>query len=326
MGDPGRVSSPESSAAFEVRGLVKRYRGKDRPANDRIDLTVPSSQIMGLLGPNGAGKSTFVRQLVGILRPDEGRIVAFGRDLGSRAGDAGRWVAYLAQEEPALAELPVRVAVETTARLRGLSRPQARTQAESLIDELGLEAVAESPLVKISGGQRRLAALAAALAGDRTVLVLDEPTTGLDPLARRRVWQALGRRRDRGTTVILVTHNVTEAESVLDQVAVLNHGRVIACDTPGRLKASISEDVRLDIVWRVDPPLDDAVVSSLRSASVVFGRRWSARLPVATAQQALLRLTVPPLVSHLDDFTLCTPSLEDVYLAAGVGSGDLERV
>jgi ABC-2 type transport system ATP-binding protein len=313
--------------AYEVRGLEKSYRGATEPANRQIDLEVPAGEIFGVLGPNGAGKTTLVRQLVGLVRPDAGSLSLFGYDLVAQPSIAARLVAYLAQDEPALAELSVRRAVETTARLRGARRGDAGRQATHLIDELGLESVAAAPLVRLSGGQRRLACVASALAADRQVLILDEPTTGLDPVARRSVWSALRRRRDeRGATIVLVTHNVIEAESILDRVAVLDRGRVIACDTPGRLKAKVDDCVRVELVWRHDPPLDDTTVELLARSATIDGRRWSARLPRDQAREVLDRLTRGAVFDALDDFTVATPSLEDVYLSLGGRRDDLERV
>jgi ABC-2 type transport system ATP-binding protein len=322
--DAGGVNG---GAAYQVCGLEKSYRGAPEPANRGIDLEVPAGEIFGLLGPNGAGKTTLVRQLVGLVRPDAGSLSLFGHDLVSNPSVAPRLVAYLAQDEPALAELAVRRAVETTARLRGLGRAAARQQAGELIDELGLTPLADAPLVRLSGGQRRLACVASALAADRQVLILDEPTTGLDPVARRAVWAALRRRRDQfGTTIVLVTHNVIEAETVLDRVAVLDRGRVIACDTPGRLKAAVDDCVRVDLVWRRDPPVDDSTVELLARVATIDGRRWSARLERDQARDVLDRLTRAPIVDSLDDFRVATPSLEDVYLSLGGMNDDLERV
>jgi ABC-2 type transport system ATP-binding protein len=140
------------------------------------------------------------------------------------------------------------------------------------------------------------------------------------------VWAALRRRRDEcGVTVVLVTHNVIEAETVLDRVAVLDRGAVIACDTPGRLKASVDDSVRVELVWRHDPPLDDSTVDRLARDAVIVGRRWSARLDRDQAGEVLDRLTRPPVFDALDDFTVATPSLEDVYLALGGVNDDLER-
>lgn len=318
------------TAAYEVRGLRRCYRNGRRatpvPANDGIDLDVPAGRVFGVLGPNGAGKSTLIRQLVGLLQPDTGSIELFGRPV--RAGDraTGGLVAYLAQDEPALDEMPVAVAVSTTARLRGCSRAAARGLTADLLGELGLDGLADRPMKALSGGQRRLACVAVALVGDRPVLVLDEPTTGLDPVARRAVWDALARRRrDSGVTVVLVTHNVLEAEAVLDRVALLDRGRVIACDSPGRLKASVSDNVRLALVWRREPPADDPAVAMLAARSTRDGLRWTARLAQAEARAALDRLVSGPALEALDDFTLATPSLEDVYLALGGRDDDMER-
>jgi ABC-2 type transport system ATP-binding protein len=330
-----RVDSP---LAYQVRGLVRTHRAGSETvlANDHIDLDIAAGDVFGLLGPNGAGKTTLVRQLVGLLRPDEGSIRLLGAPLdghkpagrhsvSTRALAASR-VAYLPQDEAALADLTVALAIETTGRLRGLAAVGARVQRDELVDELGLSPLAGRVIGRLSGGERRLAAFGATLAGPRPVLVLDEPTTGLDPQARRAVWAALERRRrTAGVTVVLVTHNVLEAESVLDRVAVLDAGRVIACDTPGRLKAQVSAEVRLDLVWRDTPPVTDPVVAALAAHAAVSGRRWSVRMPVAAAREALGGLTSGPAFAALDDFTLATPTLEDVYLALGGRARDLER-
>ncbi len=320
------AAAPALTAAVRIDGLTRSYRGRrgvpDVLATDDVSLVVEQGEVFGLLGPNGAGKTTLVRQLVGVLAPDAGRVTLLGHDVRH----AGRLVAWLAQEEPALVELPVQLAVETTGRLRGLGRRAARAAATDLLDELDLAELAGRAMTTLSGGQRRLAQVATALVGDRPLLVLDEPTTGLDPAARRAVWAALRRRQAAsGTTVVLVTHNVLEAEAVLDRIAVLDRGRVIACDTPGGLKALVSDEVRLDLVWRTDPPYDEPAVAALRARAEVTGRRWHVRLPAADAREALGQLTSGPALAALDDFTLATPTLEDVYLALGGRDSDLER-
>ena len=296
-------------------------------ANAGISLQVARGEVFGVLGPNGAGKSTLVRQLIGLKRPDSGSIRLFGHDVVAHPRLPPRFVAYLAQEEQALTELPVGVAVATTGRLRGMSKVAAHTQTCELLDELDLSRLGGRAFKELSGGERRLAGVACALVADRPVLILDEPTTGMDPTARRSVWAAIDRRRaQHGVTVVVVTHNVVEAESFLDTVAVLDAGRVVACDTPGRLKAMVSEDVRLDVVWRYEPPSDDPAVRALEAVSEMNGRRWSARLPQSEARTLLGQLTSGPAFAALDDFTLATPSLEDVYLALGGHARDMERV
>ncbi|MFI6940994.1 ABC transporter ATP-binding protein [Streptomyces sp. NPDC050418] len=311
-----------------VRELVKTYpavRGRrgvpatpEVRATDKISLEVRRGEIFGLLGPNGAGKSTLVRQLTGLMRPDSGSVEILGHDVVRHPERAARLLAYLGQESTALDELTVALAAETTARLRGLPLKEARVERDAVLDELGLAALASRPLKKLSGGQRRLACFATALVGERSLLVLDEPTTGMDPVARRAVWAAVDRRRaERGTTVLLVTHNVIEAETVLDRVAVLDQGRVIACDTPGGLKSTVAGEVRLDLVWREKAPLDVPEVSALRGSAEETGRRWTLRLGPEEARAAVAAVTGGEAFAALDDFTLATPSLEDVYLALG---------
>jgi len=325
------VTGGAATPAVVLSGLTRTHRGRrgapDVLANDDVSLTAQPGEVLGLLGPNGAGKTTLVRQLVGVLRPDAGTVTLLGHDVTGDPATASRLLAWLGQEEPALVELPVGLAVETTGRLRGLGRSEARRATAALLEELGLSELVARPMTRLSGGQRRLAQLATALVGDRPLLVLDEPTTGLDPAARRLVWQALRRRREQqGTTVVLVTHNVLEAEQVMDRVAVLERGRLIACDTPGRLKALVSDEVRLDLVWRGDAPLGDPVVAELLALSQVDGLRWSVRLPTDQARTALAHLTTGAVLAVLDDFTLATPTLEDVYLSLGGLGSDLESV
>lgn len=311
-----------------MRGLSKTYpavkgwRGTpgtpEVRATDGVELDVRRGEVFGLLGPNGAGKSTLVRQLTGLLRPDTGSVAILGHDIVRHPERAARLLAYLGQESTALDELTVSLAAETTGRLRGLDARRARAERDAVLEELGLTPIAGRALKKLSGGQRRLACFAAALVGERPLLVLDEPTTGMDPVARRAVWAAVDRRRaEHGTTVLLVTHNVIEAETVLDRVAVLDQGRVIACDTPAGLKAQVAGEVRVELVWRERAPLEVPEVAVLRERAVESGRRWTLRLAPEEARAVVATVTGGAAFAALDDFTLTTPSLEDVYLALG---------
>ncbi|MET9446365.1 ABC transporter ATP-binding protein [Streptomyces cinerochromogenes] len=311
-----------------VRGLGKTYpavkgrRGTpgtpEVRATDGVELDVRRGEVFGLLGPNGAGKSTLVRQLTGLLRPDTGSVEILGHDIVRHPERAARILAYLGQESTALDELTVSLAAETTGRLRGLDVRRARAERDAVLEELGLTPIAGRALKKLSGGQRRLACVAAALVGERPLLVLDEPTTGMDPVARRAVWAAVDRRRaEQGATVLLVTHNVIEAETVLDRVAVLDQGRVIACDTPAGLKAQVAGEVRVELVWRERAPLDVPEVAVLCERAVASGRRWTLRLAPEEARAVVATVTGGAAFAALDDFTLATPSLEDVYLALG---------
>ena len=249
-----------------------------------------------------------------------------GHDLVRHPERASRLIGYLGQESTALDELTVSLAAETTGRLGGCRRREARAERDAVLEELGLTELAGRPLKKLSGGQRRLACFAAALVGERPVLVLDEPTTGMDPVARRAVWSAVDRRRaERGVTVLLVTHNVIEAETVLDRVAVMERGRVIACDTPAGLKEQRGGRgqgragvAREGAAGRPGGGRAARVRAGVGAAVGAAARPDEARAAVAA-------VTGGAAFSSLDDFTLATPSLEDVYLALGGDSAGRPR-
>ncbi|WP_207943261.1 ABC transporter ATP-binding protein [Actinomadura sp. KC345] len=300
------------TAACTASGLARGYRNAGRLAVDGVSFRVRPGEVFGVLGRNGAGKTTLVRMLVGLLRPDGGSVRIGGSDVTGQAVRAAAHVAYLPQCESALADMTVRTAVATTARLRGLSRVHSCRQSAALLAELGMADLADARMGRLSGGQRRLAAVATALTGHRSLLVLDEPTAGLDLDARRTVWQALHRRRAGGAAIVLVTHNVMEAEAVLDRVLVLHHGRTVACGTPGRLKERFGGLVRLGLAWRHAPPLTPADLGGEVRAQ---GNRWSVRMPVENARRALAEILSGPAYAALDDFSLAPPSLEDVLLS-----------
>lgn len=309
------TATDSSEVVYRVHGLVKRYGTGAGPVNDGIDLRVMHGEVLGLVGPNGAGKTTLVRQLMGLLSPDAGTVTLLGTDLAANPRAAADIVGYLAQDETAIADLPLRIAVISTARMRGLSRAAATEAADALITEFGIEPFASQPLVRLSGGQRRLGAIVCALVGDRPVLLLDEPTAGLDPAARRRLWIALkNRQRERAATIIVVTHDMAELDALADRVAVLLAGRIAACDTPGVLKAAIGDHVTLRLVWRGPATRLQQLAESMASSVVIDGPRWELRLPLHAAQVLLGRLTAPDHVEVLDDFALTTSSLDDVWL------------
>jgi ABC-2 type transport system ATP-binding protein len=312
------ATGPGTATVCTATGLTRRHPGASRPAVRSVSLTVRPGEVFGILGRNGAGKTTLVRLLVGLLRPDRGSVRLAGADIAAKADRAAAHVTYLPQRESALADMNVRTAIETTARLRGLSRRQARERGRDVLDELGLADLAGVRMERLSGGQRRLAGLAAALVGDRPLLVLDEPTTGLDMEARRTVWDAVDRRRtETGASVILVTHDVREAETVLDRVLIMHAGRAVACDTPGRLKEDLGGLVRLELAWRDEPPL---APGDLAEHVRTRGRRWTVRLPADRAREVLEQVMSGPAYPALDDFTLAPPSLEDVLMACDGGT------
>lgn len=308
-----------TSPTYEVRHLTKRYASPDVLANDDLTFEVRRGEAFGLLGPNGAGKTTLVRQLVGLLAPSAGEVRLFGEAIGPGVERrVARAVAYLPQGSMSLGELKVEEAIRWTGQLRGQGRQAVARETEDLLESLGIEGIRTRQIRKLSGGQKRLTQLAMTLVGHLPVLILDEPTADIDVALRQRIWDLIDRRCDAGTTVILVTHDVAEAERALDRVAILDRGRIIAGGTPAELKAKLAHRTRIEIVVAegaaIDPHgLAGVVVGEAR----IRGRHISAWVPADDAIRSLEKLMDAAGPDGLEDVHLVTPTLEDVYLEVG---------
>lgn len=220
----------EMTLAIEVRGLSKRY-AKGQLANDAIDLKIEQGSIVAVLGPNGAGKTTLVRQLTGELAPSSGEISLFGVDVVRQPQAAKRFIGVVPQEVDPYPLIKPREQLEIFGQLHGLSRKAATRRAEELIDQLNLRPHVDKLTRQLSGGLKRKLLVGVALMARPPLLILDEPTTGLDPRSRREVWQLVRDVQRDGATVLLTTHYMEEAEALCDFVAVLGNGRVLAQGT-----------------------------------------------------------------------------------------------
>jgi ABC-2 type transport system ATP-binding protein len=229
------------SAAIVASGLVKRFG--DVPALDGIDFFVPAGTVFGLLGPNGAGKTTTVRILTTILRPDSGEARVLGHDVVTEAG-AVRSVIGLAGQYAAVDEnLTGAENLRMVGKLTHLPRALIRERSAELLERFELTAAANRPVKTYSGGMRRRLDLAASLVHRPAVLFLDEPTTGLDPRSRNEMWSVIEDLVADGTTVLLTTQYLEEADRLADYLAVVDHGRIIAKGTPAGMKASLGSTV-----------------------------------------------------------------------------------
>ncbi|WP_188898614.1 ABC transporter ATP-binding protein [Microlunatus endophyticus] len=313
---PSASPSVSHSAVIEVVGLSKVYRGRTQPANDHISLSVERGQFLGVFGPNGAGKTTLVKQLVGLLRPTSGAIVLDGEDVVADPGSIPLKVGYYGQKVAALRHHTAREVLVFTGCLRGLSLAEARSQAGQVMDRFGMGSHADRRLSRQSGGEQRLAVLLSTFIGTPEILVLDEPTNELDPARRRVFWDFLREYvRARRATVVLTTHNLTEAEDVIDTVALIDQGRLVANDTLGALKRLADDRIRLELRLRpgIDQGIEQALETMEGSVQVQPGR-WTVLAPRERVDQ-LVRLLIDSVGGEgIDDFRLVTPSLEDLYL------------
>lgn len=307
--------------AYEVRNLRKVYAKPRVVANDGISFSVEPGEAFGLLGPNGAGKTTLVRQLVGLLIPTSGEVRLFGEPVPSRGRverRVGRTVAYLPQGALSLGELKVSETIRWTGMLRGMGAAGAGADTSDLLDALELGGVADRLVRKLSGGQRRLVQLATTFVGRLPVLIFDEPTADIDPALRRRIWDLISARAGAGAAVVLVTHDVAEAEHVLDRVAILHRGRVAAAGKPAELKANLAHRTRLELVLAEGSGIDaHRLADDIAEGAKVRGRRISAWVRGEDALRILEKTMAGTPPGAFEDVHLVTPTLEDVYLEIG---------
>lgn len=244
---------PDST--LRIRELSKRYRGRSGvQANDRICLDVAPGSVVGLLGHNGAGKTTLVNQVVGLVRPDGGTITVGGIDAIAQPHVARRLVSIQAQANVPITGLTPRCAIELVGRIRGARRVDAARRAQHLLDALDLGPWADTPSQKVSGGIARLTAFAMTAVVPGRLVVLDEPTNDVDPVRRRLLWDQIRALADDGSALLLVTHNVREAERVVDHLAILDQGRVIAAGTPASLAAPLHGALTVEVHLMPGPP------------------------------------------------------------------------
>ncbi|MFD1716563.1 ATP-binding cassette domain-containing protein [Georgenia deserti] len=302
--------------AVEAEGLTKRYG--DNLALDGVDLAVPRGTVHGLLGPNGAGKTTTVRILTTLTRPDGGRAHVVGHDVASAPRQVRRVIGLTGQQTTVDDLLTARQNLTMFGRLFRLDKAAAQRRAAELLEQFSLAEAADRAPKKFSGGMRRRLDLAASMILAPAVLFLDEPTTGLDPAGRREVWQAVRELAAAGTTVLLTTHYLDEADQLCDRISVIDHGQNFVEDTPAGLKRRIGDD-RLEIV--VADPADLGAVARLvaRAATaepVVDETASTVGAPVPDGVRALTEVAAELRSSGLEvaDIGLRRPTLDEAFL------------
>ncbi|KLI92309.1 ATP-binding cassette domain-containing protein [Streptomyces sp. KE1] len=298
--------------AIVVEGLRKRY--KDKQALDGLDLTVRAGTVQGILGPNGAGKTTAVRIMSTLLRADEGRVEVAGIDVRTRADDVRPQIGLLGQNAAVDEELSGRQNLEMFGRLHHLGARRAGARADELLEQFGLTETGTKAVKQYSGGMRRRLDLAASLISRPQVLFLDEPTTGLDPRGRTEVWNAVRSLVGGGTTVLLTTQYLEEADQLADQIAVINRGQVIAEGTADELKTKTGGD-RIDVILHDVAQLERAAALLPGAVDKDEDRRMvSASI---SNRMAALTETVRALQEagiEAEDIAVRRPTLDEVFM------------
>ncbi|WP_149259325.1 ATP-binding cassette domain-containing protein [Actinomadura sp. K4S16] len=299
----------------EAAGLVKRFGGVR--ALDGLDLVAEPGQVVALLGPNGAGKTTFVRAVATLVRPDGGTLRVDGVDAAREPGRVRRLIGLAGQYAAVEAAMTGRENLEMIARLFGQDRRTARASAAEVLDRLSLGEVADRLVRTYSGGTRRRLDLGASLVGAPRLLLLDEPTTGLDPRGRIELWDAIGGLAAGGTNVLLTTQYLDEADRLADRVVIIDRGRVAAEGTPRELKSRIGGDL-VEVHVRDRAALAPAARALERIAPVhTDPSSLLVTMPAEDGPDDLLK-AVRALSDHhvaIEDVTLRRPTLDEVFLA-----------
>lgn len=296
---------------LEIQGLTKRYRGGTL-ANDGISLAAGEGEVIGLLGHNGAGKTTLVHQVVGLLRPTAGTIRLAAIDAVADPAAARRLCAIQPQAQVPITGLTPRQAIELVGRMRGGRLADVRARTDRLIDALDIGEWRDTDAARLSGGVKRLTSFCMAAVRPGRLVILDEPTNDVDPVRRRLLWAQVRALGDEGAAVLLVTHNVVEAERSVDRLVLLDTGRVVAAGTPAELKAGLGDGLRLELVPEPGRlPLPPASFGAAQER----GGRLTLVVPGSRAGDAVAWAAERQRAGEVEEFSLVPANLEDVYVA-----------
>ena len=312
--------------AIEASGLVKTFG--DTRAVGGVDLAVPRGAVYGVLGPNGAGKTTTIRMLATLLRPDAGSARVLGHDIVEEADTVRGLVSLTGQLASVDEDLTGCENLVLLGRLLGFRRQDARVRAGELLDAFGLSESADKLVKHYSGGMRRRLDIAASIVVTPELMFLDEPTTGLDPRSRNQVWDIVRALTGQGTTVLLCTQYLDEADQLADRIAVIDSGRVIAEGTPGQLKASVGRGaLHVRLLDAGDRPEAQRVLAGVLQTDVYTDSDPAAlSAPVADAGRAAEAVTALSLAGiGVADFALGQPSLDEVFLALTGHTADTQE-
>lgn len=300
---------------IEARGLVKAF-GETR-ALDGVDLEARAGSILGVLGPNGAGKTTALRILTTLTKPDAGQAKVGGQDVLAHPASVRRMIGVTGQDATLDEALSGRQNLVMVGELSRMGRRDAKGRAGELLELFELDFAADRVVKSYSGGMRRRLDLAASMMARPSILFLDEPTTGLDPTSRQRIWNLIRRLVTDGATVLLTTQYLDEADALADQIVVIDHGRVIAGGSPAELKASTGSQL-LEVTLHAPDPRAEAVLAALGTGAVMVtdgGRhlRVPGRTGNGLAVAALRGLDSAGVA--VADIAVHTPSLDDAFAA-----------
>ena len=295
-----------------VERLFKTYRGSNVVANADLSMHVAQGEVVGIFGPNGAGKTTLVRQIMGLLRPSSGVIRICGNDVTRNPAIAPVYAAYHAQRPIMMGSYKPSEVLVHAGVLRRMRTRDAIGDAHALLERFGLTQRSGTLMTRLSGGERQMVFLLSVFMGDRPLVILDEPTSNLDPVRRRLVWEFLHEKALDGVSIILVTHNVAEADQAVHRAVIIDRGTVVAGGTPGELKRMVSAKVEIRVAlkpgaqWRLGEIVD---------ANTIGDGKWIIKADPDQCSQVLSGVLEAQGLDQIDDFSVSAISMDSVYEA-----------
>ena len=311
------MSSPTTSPVIVTEGLTKRYAGTDFLAVDRLDLRVNAGEIFGLLGPNGAGKTTTAGMLTTRVVPTSGSAHVAGVDVIAHPARAKQFIGVVSQSNTLDRQLSVTENLYFHGRLFGMGADESRRAASRLLEQFQLSRWADASVYGLSGGMAQRLMVARSILHRPAVLFMDEPTAGLDPQSRLALWEILKQLNAEGQTILLTTHFMQEADQLCDRVAIMDHGAILALDTPEGLKRSTGVDTIISLTATGDlAALSSALLTHVPGARHVRTVEQGVELHVAGGEHLLTRVisAAEDSGATIQDLSIAEPSLETVFI------------
>ena len=305
------MKAKNQNVVLQAESVCKSF-ARGMLVNDHISLSLVCGEIFGLLGPNGAGKTTFVSQIIGLVEPDSGGITIDGVDIVAKPNYARQACSFQAQTQVPINGLTARQAIELVGQVRGGDSSNVRGRARELLKHLEMEEWAGKSAETFSGGMRRLVAFCMAAVVPGRIVILDEPTNDIDPLRRRLLWQEVRNLVNMESTVLLVTHNILEAERAVDRLAIMDRGKVVAFGTPGSLKGNGGQNMRFELV--LEPRAESPSIPEFLRHPITTGRRVIARLGESDIPSAIQWASTLKETGIVEEYSVGPITLDDVYL------------
>ncbi|OGN88251.1 MAG: hypothetical protein A2158_02440 [Chloroflexi bacterium RBG_13_46_14] len=298
---------------LEIKDIYKTYRKGKVKANDGISLSVEKGEIFGLLGPNGAGKTTLVKQIIGLARPDSGSITVDGVDAVANPGYARQKCSFQSQTQAPIVGLTPLQAIELVGKIRGGEKADIKRRTRELIDKLEMNEWENTIGLNSTGGVQRLVSFCMAVVEPGNIVILDEPTNDIDPLRRRLLWQEVQGVAEMGSAVLLVTHNVLEAERVVNRLAIIDQGKVKGVGTPAELKNDRDNGMRMELI--LEPGRTIHELPDFLAEPIISNRRILARVSQDRIPEAIEKANTYKNDGLVEEYSLSPTTLEDVYIS-----------